>query len=99
MQLAAARAGLGVLLVPEPYLLPAGLVPVRYTPALATSAEEWPVDALWLVGHRALRDVPRVAVWDFVAREIRRAPAVKTAATGPGGGAGSGRARARKRSG
>jgi hypothetical protein len=26
---------------------------------------------LWLVGHRALRDVPRVAaVWDFIVDEV-----------------------------
>jgi DNA-binding transcriptional LysR family regulator len=71
-QLAAARAGLGIALVPEPYLAPAALVPVRYAPVLAASAAEWPVDSLWLVGHRALRDVPRIsATWGYLASEIR----------------------------
>jgi DNA-binding transcriptional LysR family regulator len=68
-QLAAARAGLGVLLAPEPYLVPSGLVAIAFAPALAPA---WPSDDLWLVGHRALRDVPRVAaVWDFLAEELR----------------------------
>ena len=69
-QLAAARAGLGILLAPVPYLEPSGLVAIDYAPALAPA---WPSDDLWLVGHRALRDVPRVAaVWDFLAEELRR---------------------------
>jgi DNA-binding transcriptional LysR family regulator len=72
-QLAAAESGLGVALVAEPYLKGRGLVPVRYSPALAESAAAWPSDDLWLVGHRALRDVPRIAVvWDFFAEEMRR---------------------------
>jgi DNA-binding transcriptional LysR family regulator len=99
-QLAAARAGLGILLVPEPYLQPAALVPVRYTAELAASAEDWPIDTLWLVGHRALRDVPRVAAaWDYLAREIRRAALLThPAAKPPAEPAGSRRA-ARKRGG
>jgi DNA-binding transcriptional LysR family regulator len=73
-QLAAAASGLGVLLAPVPYLAPAGLVPIRHAPALAKSAEGWPVDDLWLVGHRALRDVPRIAaVWAFLIEEFRPA--------------------------
>jgi DNA-binding transcriptional LysR family regulator len=69
-QLVAARAGLGILLVPVPYLEPSGLVAIDYAPALAPA---WPSDDLWLVGHRVLRDVPRVAaVWDFLAEELRR---------------------------
>jgi DNA-binding transcriptional LysR family regulator len=68
-QLAAARAGLGLMLTPVPYLAPANLIAVPYAPALATA---WPSDDLWLVGHRALRDVPRVAaVWEFLAEELR----------------------------
>jgi DNA-binding transcriptional LysR family regulator len=72
-QLAAVQAGLGVALVAEPYLEGRGLVPVRYSPALAESAAAWPNDDLWLVGHRALRDVPRISVvWNFFAEEMRR---------------------------
>lgn len=71
-QLAAAAAGLGVILVPVPYATRLGLEPVRHAPALASSVESWPSDDLWLVGHRALRDVPRVAaVWAFLAEEFR----------------------------
>jgi DNA-binding transcriptional LysR family regulator len=71
-QLAAAATGLGVLLAPIPYLERSHLVPIRYTAALRDSADVWPSDDLWLVGHRALRDVPRVAaVWTFLAEELR----------------------------
>ena len=71
-QLNAASTGLGLLLVPTPYLERANLVPVKFSPALAKSAEAWPADDLWLVGHRALRDVPRVAaVWSFLLDELR----------------------------
>ena len=71
-QLAAARAGVGLALAPAPYIKAYNLVPVRYAPALASSADAWPVDDLWLVGHRALRDVPRVAiVWEHLAKDLR----------------------------
>lgn len=71
-QLTAAAAGLGAALVPEPYLRTKGLAELRYAAALAGDAEAWPIDSLWLVGHRALRDVPRVAaVWDFLVGEMR----------------------------
>jgi DNA-binding transcriptional LysR family regulator len=72
-QLAAVQAGVGVALVAEPYLKGRGLVPVRFSPGLAEAAAAWPSDDLWLVGHRALRDVPRIAVvWSFFAEEMRR---------------------------
>lgn len=71
-QLAAAASGLGVLLCPVPYLDRIGLVPIQFSGALAKTAETWPSDDLWLVGHRALRDVPRVAaVWTFLLEELR----------------------------
>ncbi|XXX81715.1 LysR family transcriptional regulator [Sorangium sp. So ce134] len=71
-QIAAAEIGLGAVLVPEPYLRVHALVPLRFAGALEASAAEWPTDDLWLVGHRALRDVPRVAaVWAFLAEELR----------------------------
>ena len=70
-QLGAARAGLGLMLAPVPYLAPWNLVAVAHAPTVATG---WPSDDLWLVGHRALRDVPRVAaVWEFLAEELRPA--------------------------
>jgi DNA-binding transcriptional LysR family regulator len=71
-QLVAASEGLGVVLVPEPYLKRYPLTSLRFASALAASTEKWPIDDLWLVSHRALRDVPRVAaVWDFLAQEFR----------------------------
>jgi DNA-binding transcriptional LysR family regulator len=71
-QLAAAASGLGAVLAPIPYLDRAKLVPLRYAAALRPSAEAWHEDELWIVGHRALRDVPRVAaVWTFLIEELR----------------------------
>jgi len=71
-QLAAARSGLGVVLCPVPYVTALGLVAVDFAPSLAAAAASWPTDDLWLVGHRALREVPRVAaVWDFLTAELR----------------------------
>jgi DNA-binding transcriptional LysR family regulator len=69
-QLSAIESGLGVALVAEQYAMTCPIVPLRLAPALAKGAE-WPVDDLWLVGHRALRGVPRVdAVWTFILDEL-----------------------------
>lgn len=71
-QLVAAQSSLGVALVPEPYLHRRKLQPVTFARALEASVEAAPVDDLWLIGHRILRDVPRVAaVWNFLAEELR----------------------------
>ena len=71
-QLTAAAAGLGVAVVPEQYLAHAKLVPVALGAALREAGAELPVDDLWLVGHRPLRDVPRVAaVWTFLVELFR----------------------------
>jgi DNA-binding transcriptional LysR family regulator len=65
VQLAAVAAGVGVALVPEPSLDHYGLVPIAFGPKLRAAAAGWPADELFVVTHRALRDVPRVrAVWD-----------------------------------
>lgn len=70
-QLAAARTGLGAVLAPIPYAEATGLMAVELSPTLAPSAAQWPSDDLWLVGHRALREVPRIAaVWDFIIGEF-----------------------------
>ncbi|MCA9622995.1 MAG: LysR family transcriptional regulator [Myxococcales bacterium] len=61
-QLAACRAGLGAALLPEPSLPHFGLVPLRLGRRLRTAASPWPVDEVFLVTHRALREVPRVRV-------------------------------------
>jgi DNA-binding transcriptional LysR family regulator len=69
-QLVAARSGLGVMLAPDPFARVYALAPVVLADALASTAA-WPSDDLWLVGHRALRDVPRVAaVWSFLLEDL-----------------------------
>lgn len=71
VQLAALASGVGVALVPEPSLDHYGLVPVKLSASLRESADAWPADELYLVTHRALRDVPRVrVVWDLLLQKI-----------------------------
>lgn len=66
-QIAAARAGLGVVVLPRAYGGPTGLTPLTLRPALRAALPAAPIEHLWLVGHRALRDVPRIAaVWEFL---------------------------------
>ena len=84
-QLAGAAAGLGLVLAPEPYQAVHRLVPVATTRALARAVAELPLEDLWLVGHRALRTVPRVAaLWDFLAAEL--AHPERAGELGPGRG-------------
>ena len=65
-QLEATRAGLGVMLLHRGFLRFVGLEEVALARPLAARLAAIPAGSLWLVGHRALRDVPRVrAVWDF----------------------------------
>ncbi len=72
-QVAAVEAGLGVALLPPVYARLAAVQPLAYAPALAASAAELPTSETWLVGHRALRAVPRVAaVWAFLVEEFAR---------------------------
>ncbi len=67
LQVSLVASGLGVGLVPEPSAQHFGLVPVKLSPALREAASEWPVAELFLVTHRALRQVPRVSVvWDLI---------------------------------
>ena len=67
VQIAVVVAGVGVTLMPEPSAQHYGLVPLKLGAALRASAEEWPTNDLFLVTHRALRDVPRVrATWDLL---------------------------------
>jgi DNA-binding transcriptional LysR family regulator len=71
-QLAAARAGLGVVLALEIDRRMNDLASVQSTRALHKSVTDLPNDSLWLVGHPNLKDVPRVAaVWRFLRDEIR----------------------------
>lgn len=71
-QVAAVAAGLGLALVPAPYARLQKFARARSVKALAASLEELPKSELWLVGHRIMRDVPRVnAVWTFLMEEMR----------------------------
>lgn len=66
-QVAAACAGLGVILTSAPFLQVRRLAPVRLARALEPALEKVPPEELWLVGHRVLRSVPRVAaLWEFL---------------------------------
>lgn len=70
-QIAAAAAGVGVVLASEPFRFVRPLVPVAISRALQPSWDALPVEDLWLVGHRALRTVPRVAaLWEFLAEHL-----------------------------
>lgn len=70
-QVAAAVAGVGVMLASEPFRHVRALVPVAIGRALQPDWDALPVEELWLVGHRALRTVPRIAaVWDFLAEHM-----------------------------
>jgi DNA-binding transcriptional LysR family regulator len=72
-QVAAVAAGVGIALLPPAYARAAALVPVRHGRGLATSVRDLPTNETWLVGHRALRMVPRVAaVWAFLVEEFAR---------------------------
>ncbi len=69
-QLAAARAGLGVVVTARPFAR-TGLAEVMHARSLDAAWAELPSGSLWLVGHRALRHVPRVAaLWSFMLEEL-----------------------------
>lgn len=68
-QVAAVEAGLGATVLPESLVAarPA-LAKVAFTRTVGARLPPYPEGQLWLVAHRAMRSVPRVAaVWDFVA--------------------------------
>ncbi|MET0285994.1 MAG: LysR family transcriptional regulator [Polyangiales bacterium] len=70
-QLAAVGAGLGVALVPEVDRRHRGLAQVDHARTLAPSVAALPRDDLWLVGHQAQRELPRIdAVWRFLRDEL-----------------------------
>ncbi len=72
-QVSAVEAGLGAALLPPVMAELTGVTRVRFAPALASSVEELPTSETWLVGHRALREVPRVAaVWTFLLTEFKK---------------------------
>ncbi len=71
VQLAVVASGGGVALAPEPSVTHYRLEPVKLAASLRPAAAEWPVDELFLVSHRALRDVPRVrVVWDLLVERL-----------------------------
>ncbi len=66
-QLRAAEAGLGVVVASPPFARVHDLVPITVARGLRAAWDDLPVEELWLVGHRALRTVPRVAaLWEFL---------------------------------
>ncbi len=66
-QLEAVREGLAAMLVPVPYVTLRGVQRLRLSDELEDSLARIPADPLWLVGHRALKDVPRIAaVWSWI---------------------------------
>ncbi len=74
LQLALVEAGVGAALVPGPSARHYRLAAVRTAPALADAVADLPEDELFLVTHRALREVPRVQVlWDVLVAWARGA--------------------------
>lgn len=66
-QIQAVRAGIGAMLIHRPFLPLTGLAALPLGPRATERLRALPRGSLWLVGHRALRDVPRVrVVWDFL---------------------------------
>jgi DNA-binding transcriptional LysR family regulator len=66
-QIAAAKAGIGVALVPSPSLSHHRLCAIE----IACPTEPLPQDELFLVTHRALQNVPRVrALWDALLKHL-----------------------------
>jgi DNA-binding transcriptional LysR family regulator len=71
LQIALARRGVGVALIPEPSVEYYGLVRVKTSAGLREAVEAWPSDEVFLVTHRALRQVPRVRViWELFVDRI-----------------------------
>jgi DNA-binding transcriptional LysR family regulator len=72
-QLTAVERGLGVVLVSRGLARRRGLVEVKLGKLLQAALPPRPLTSLWLVGHQALRNVPRVAaVWTFILEEAKR---------------------------
>jgi len=66
-QVEAAERGIGLIVAPRIYRGVHGLIEAKLSPALSRSLTAFEEHQLWLVGHRALRHVPRIAVvWEFL---------------------------------
>jgi DNA-binding transcriptional LysR family regulator len=71
-QIEAVRGGLGAMLAPPAYATLRGLAAVAAVPTIRRSLAQLPEGELWLVGHRALHQVPRVVVvWDWLKARFR----------------------------
>jgi DNA-binding transcriptional LysR family regulator len=72
-QIGAAESGLGLVVLSKIFCKSRRLVPVKMAHQLKAALPPAPRGAMWLVGHRALRDVPRIAaVWSFIEQEAQR---------------------------
>jgi len=70
-QIALVATGGGIAVLPERSVRHYGLAPVKLGKALRKTAADLPEDDLFLVTHRALREVPRVrVVWDFLLEHV-----------------------------
>jgi DNA-binding transcriptional LysR family regulator len=82
----AARAGLGVVLLNPLFRGVRGLACLPVDSALQARLPPWPIESGWLVGHAALREVPRVdVVWRFLLEtitELRRVHGGPSASAG-----------------
>jgi len=71
-QLEAAAAGVGVVLLEPVFSRAMGLAQMELTRPVARLVDSLAEGELWMVGHRALRTVPRVAaVWDYLHADAR----------------------------
>lgn len=94
-QLVAAQSGLGLAVLPT--LLASGLVRPQTTANLAESLSVLPREDVWLVGHSALRRVPRVAaVWDFLRAEAATVDAMTRSVSTSSSAAAPSRSRKRR---
>jgi DNA-binding transcriptional LysR family regulator len=78
VQLEAITAGVGVGMLTPHFLEIRPLAAVKLTRALALDVATSPLGELWMVAHRELRNVPRIAAcWEFFAdRFAGEAPAI-----------------------
>ena len=66
-QIEAVRHHIALMVAPEPYAKLAGVCSLPLSNALRSSLAAVPQAPLWLVGHRALREVPRIAAtWNWL---------------------------------
>lgn len=71
LQLAAVAQGM-VALIPAQYARSYPIEALRFAKPLVASTKAWPSDELWLVTHRALRHVPRIAAtWEWLVTQLR----------------------------